>query len=122
MRASLRLGRRPVEDAPPRDDDRCRQSAALRFLQTNNWVVTRARHPLVLLVSIVLPRKSASLSAGSPKRSLTKPDNDLPEVTDEALARADLRVGGKLIRRGRPPLGAVSKESVTLRIDPDIIA
>jgi uncharacterized protein (DUF4415 family) len=69
-----------------------------------------------------MPRKFASSSAGSPKRSLTKPDNDLPEVTDEALARADLRIGGKLIRRGRPPLGAVSKESVTLRIDRDMIA
>jgi len=33
-----------------------------------------------------------------------------------------LRIGDKLIRRGRPPLGAVSKSSVTLRLDADVIA
>lgn len=30
---------------------------------------------------------------------------EIPELTDEQLARADLYIGGKLVRRGRPPLG-----------------
>jgi len=29
-----------------------------------------------------------------------KPDDDLPEITDDMPARAELRVDGKLIRRG----------------------
>lgn len=45
-----------------------------------------------------MPRKSAISAAAFPKRSLTRPDDDLPEVTDEALTRAKLRIGNKLIR------------------------
>ena len=32
-----------------------------------------------------------------------KPDDDLPEITDDMLARAELRIGERVIRRGRPP-------------------
>jgi uncharacterized protein (DUF4415 family) len=37
------------------------------------------------------------------------------------LDRAELRVGDKLIRRGRPPLDA-PKQAVKLRLDPEVLA
>lgn len=61
-------------------------------------------------------------------------DPDLPEWTDEMFEHAEVRAGGKLIRRatgylskegfkvGRPPKGAAAKSQVTLRLDPDVIA
>ncbi|HWY83105.1 MAG TPA: BrnA antitoxin family protein [Roseiarcus sp.] len=45
----------------------------------------------------------------------------MPEVTDAMLARAELRIGDKLIRRGRPPLAA-PKQAIKLRLDPDVLA
>ena len=50
-----------------------------------------------------------------------KPDDDLPEVTDAMLARAELRIGERVIRRGRPPLAA-PKQAIKLRLDPDVLA
>ena len=38
------------------------------------------------------------------------------------LARATLYEGDKVVRRGRPPLGDHPKQSVTLRLDADVIA
>jgi uncharacterized protein (DUF4415 family) len=57
-------------------------------------------------------------------------DDDLPEWTDAQLDRAELAVGGEIVRPatgtltrpGRPPLGEATKQQVTLRLDPDIIA
>lgn len=57
-------------------------------------------------------------------------DDDLPEWTDAQLERAELAVGGKVVRpaagtltrAGRPPAGETAKQQVTLRLDPDIIA
>jgi uncharacterized protein (DUF4415 family) len=46
---------------------------------------------------------------------------DAPELTDTQLAAADVHEGGKLIRRGRPP-SPTRKQSVKLRIDPDVLA
>ena len=46
---------------------------------------------------------------------------DIPELTDEWFERADLYRGGKLIRRGRPPVPE-RKEPVSLRLDPDVLA
>jgi uncharacterized protein (DUF4415 family) len=46
---------------------------------------------------------------------------DIPELTDEELARADLHEGGKLIRRGRPP-SETRKQPVKIRLDPDLVA
>jgi uncharacterized protein (DUF4415 family) len=46
--------------------------------------------------------------------------DDAPEITEEALARADLYEGDKLIRRGRPPLEA-PKQAIKLRLDADVI-
>ena len=50
-----------------------------------------------------------------------KPDDDVPEITDEMLDRAELRIGGRVIRRGRPP-SAASKQAIKLRLDPDVLA
>jgi uncharacterized protein (DUF4415 family) len=47
--------------------------------------------------------------------------DDAPELTDEFFERADLFEGDKLVRRGRPK-ATVTKESVKLRIDADILA
>jgi uncharacterized protein (DUF4415 family) len=49
------------------------------------------------------------------------PDDDVPEVTDDMLARAELRIGERVIRRGRPPSPA-SKQAIKLRLDPDVLA
>ena len=50
--------------------------------------------------------------------------DDAPEWTDEMFARAQISVGGKVIReatgtltrRGRPPVGDEPKQQVTLRL------
>lgn len=57
-------------------------------------------------------------------------DEDTPEWTDAQLGRAELAIGGVVVREatgtltraGRPPLGAATKQQVTLRLDPDVIA
>lgn len=60
--------------------------------------------------------------------------DDAPELTAELAAVAEIAIGGKVIRPatgylgpdgvklGRPPLRAVAKQQVTLRLDPDVIA
>lgn len=48
-------------------------------------------------------------------------EDDTPEWTDEDFNRAEIRVGDKVIRRGRPPLD-FTKQQVTLRLDQDVIA
>lgn len=71
-----------------------------------------------------MPRKSAkSASVSSSRRrkpEWTDPD-DAPEVTDGMLDRAIIVKGGKVIQRGRPPLGARAKRLVTLRLDADVV-
>lgn len=50
--------------------------------------------------------------------------DELPELTDEMLERADFFIGGKLVRKGkagRPPKEK-PKRQVTLRLDQDVIA
>ena len=47
---------------------------------------------------------------------------DAPELTNAQLAEADLHEGGKLIRRGRPPSPETRKQSVKIRLDPDVVA
>ena len=46
---------------------------------------------------------------------------EIPELTDDWFKRADLYEGGKLIKRGRPPLRD-PKQSISLRLDRDVIA
>ncbi len=52
----------------------------------------------------------------------TSPKTDeVPELTKEWIRGADLYVGKKLVRRGRPPLVAPRK-LLSLRLPPDVIA
>jgi len=52
-----------------------------------------------------------------------------PEIPDEAWERAQITVGGKVIReatgtltkRGRPPIGDEPRQQVTLRLAPNVI-
>ncbi len=46
--------------------------------------------------------------------------DEAPEWTEEEFARAEIREGDKLIRRGRPPL-ARPKEAVKLRLSPHVL-
>ena len=48
-------------------------------------------------------------------------DDDLPDITDDMLARAELRIGERVVRRGRPP-SAAPKQAIKLRLDPDVLA
>lgn len=45
--------------------------------------------------------------------------DDAPELTDEWFDKADLKIGDKLIRRGRPPGSA--KRLVSLRLDQAVL-
>jgi uncharacterized protein (DUF4415 family) len=62
------------------------------------------------------------------KRDWIDPD-DAPEWPDEAWDRAQISVGGKVIReatgtltrRGRPPIGDAPKQQVTLRLPRNVI-
>jgi uncharacterized protein (DUF4415 family) len=63
------------------------------------------------------------------KPSLDEDDEPI-EWSDETFARAQISVGGRIVReatgtltkRGRPPLGAATKQQVTLRLAPEVIA
>lgn len=54
---------------------------------------------------------------------------DAPELTAEVAARAQISVGGKVVRkatgtltrRGRPPVGDEAKQQVTLRLPRDVL-
>src|SRR3954467_908023 len=62
-------------------------------------------------------------------RSWNDPD-DAPEWDDEVFARAEVAVGGKVVRptngtltrRGRPPIGDAPKQQVTLRLPREVIS
>jgi uncharacterized protein (DUF4415 family) len=45
----------------------------------------------------------------------------MPEITDDMLARAELRKGERLVGRGRPR-SAAPKQAIKLRLDPDVLA
>ncbi len=59
-----------------------------------------------------------SASNSVTESSWVDPD-DAPELDDEWFARAELRIGDRVIRRGRPPGSA--KTQVSLRLDNDVI-
>ena len=52
-----------------------------------------------------------------------------PEIPDDAWDRAQIAIGGKVVRpatgtltkRGRPPVGEATKQQVTLRLAPKVI-
>ena len=70
-------------------------------------------------------KKQKSSAEGSIKRKPWVDPDDAPEITDEFLDRvwdsAEIRRGGKIIRRGRPPLGEKAKGVVTIRLDADVL-
>lgn len=47
--------------------------------------------------------------------------DDAPELDDDFFDRAEIRIGGKIVQAGRPPLGAQPKSAVTLRLDADVL-
>jgi uncharacterized protein (DUF4415 family) len=47
--------------------------------------------------------------------------DDIPELTDEWFDNAEFSIGGKVIRKGRPPL-AEPKQLVSLRLDATVVA
>jgi uncharacterized protein (DUF4415 family) len=57
-------------------------------------------------------------SAGT-RRTSTEPDTGLPVLTDEILARAVLKRGGKPF--GRPPIEN-PKAPISLRLPPEVVA
>ncbi len=46
--------------------------------------------------------------------------DDAPPLTEEFFARAEVREGAKLVRRGRPRLPD-AKRQVTIRLDPELL-
>lgn len=60
-----------------------------------------------------MPEKSAAT-----RRTFSKPDDDLPELTDEMLSRAVLKQGGKRIGR---PRSQSPKVAISLRLEPDVL-
>jgi uncharacterized protein (DUF4415 family) len=68
-----------------------------------------------------MPAKSRSSLSSSTKRKLWVDPDDAPEWTDEMVARAEISHGDRIIRRGRPPLGAKAKGVVTIRLDADVL-
>ncbi len=55
-------------------------------------------------------------------KMLTTDPDDAPELLSEFFRRAEIRVGGRIVQQGRPPLGAQPKSAVTLRLDADVLA
>lgn len=62
-----------------------------------------------------MPRKKKS-GAGAWSDS-----DDAPALTEKFFDRAEIRRGGKIVRRGRPPLPN-PKQAVKLRLDADVLA
>ena len=58
-------------------------------------------------------------SVTSSPSSWVDPD-DAPEWTDEMFDRAEIRIGDRVIRRGRPP--GSTKTQVSLRLDNEVVA
>jgi uncharacterized protein (DUF4415 family) len=59
-------------------------------------------------------------SKSSGKKKWIDPD-DAPELTREFFRTADIYEGGKLVRRGRPPIGERPKQAVKLRLSPNVL-
>jgi hypothetical protein len=51
----------------------------------------------------------------------TDDPNDAPELLNDLFRRGELRHGGRLVRRGRPPLSGNPKAAITLRLDEDVV-
>lgn len=56
----------------------------------------------------------------SSKRAWRDPD-DAPALDRTWFDEADVTVGGKVVRRGRPP-SAATKQAISIRLDRDVLA
>jgi uncharacterized protein (DUF4415 family) len=66
-----------------------------------------------------MPKKKATGA-----RKWTDPD-DAPRLGRDWFKRAEIREGGRLVRRARPrgrPKSATPKQAVSLRLDADVVA
>ena len=48
--------------------------------------------------------------------------DEVPDLTDEWFATADLYRGGKLVRKGGRPKSEAPKQAVNIRLDADLVA
>jgi hypothetical protein len=65
--------------------------------------------------------KKKSAGAKSFGKPLTDDPDDAPELLSDFFRHGELRHGGRLIRRGRPPLSGKPKTAITLRLDEDVL-
>ncbi len=54
-------------------------------------------------------------------KPLTDDPDDAPELLSDFFRHGELRHGGRLVRRGRPPLSGKPKTAITLRLDEDVV-
>jgi hypothetical protein len=55
-------------------------------------------------------------------KPLTDDPDDAPELLNDFFRHGEVRRGGRLIRRGRPPLSGKPKTAITLRLDEDVVS
>jgi len=55
-------------------------------------------------------------------KPLSDDPDDAPELLNDFFRHGELRQGGRLIRRGRPPLSGKPKTAITLRFDEDVVS
>ena len=55
-------------------------------------------------------------------KPLTNDPDDAPELLNDFFRHGEVRRGGRLIRRGRPPLSGKPKTAITLRLDEDVVS
>src|SRR5258706_14687626 len=55
-------------------------------------------------------------------KALTDAPDDAPELLNDFFRHGEVRHGGRLIRRGRPPLSGKPKTAITLRLDEDVVS
>ncbi len=82
------------------------------------WMNLQTTFDLKVAETLVGKQLPSVVATGT-RRTSTKPDKDLPELTEEMLARAVLKRGGKPL--GRPPLEN-TKVAISLRLPPDVVA
>jgi uncharacterized protein (DUF4415 family) len=54
-------------------------------------------------------------------KPLTRDPDDAPELLNDFFRHGEVRHGGRLVRRGRPPLSGKPKTAITLRLDEDLV-
>ena len=65
--------------------------------------------------------RKRSVSAKYFGKQFTNDPDDAPELLNDFFRRGELRHGGRLVRRGRPPLSGKPKTAITLRLDDDVV-